>query len=197
MNERNAENATSGIEALFAGRDSAVSRDLKLNLKKLLDDGALGRDEAALVLLAVATAVGAASLAQAARTTLQALDLTATQIQEAAESAAIMAMLNKYYRLRHMLETAHGSDAVNANYRATGLRMNSLAKPELGKPRFELLAFAVSVVNGCEKCVAAHEKELLGHGVSYDKIHDAARLAAVVPAVQTLLGISGSVADPS
>lgn len=67
-----------------------------------------------------------------------------------------------------------------------GLRMTALARPTLGKERFEMLAFAVSVLGGCEMCVRSHERVLREAGVSIDKVHDLARLAAVVRGLKTL-----------
>ena len=44
--------------------------------------------------------------------------------------------------------------------------MTALARPLIGKERFEMLSFAVSVLNGCEACTRAHEKALKDAGVS-------------------------------
>jgi len=167
------------LERLFAHVDTTIARDLKLNLTRLLEQGALARDEAVLALLAGARAVEDQGLELFAREALTAFDLSPEQIEEAAQSAAIMAMLNTYYRFRHMI-------AKDGDYRTTGLRMTSLAKPVLGKERFEMLAFAVSVINGCESCIKAHEKVLRDAGVSVEKIHDLARMAAVVRGIKTL-----------
>src|SRR5256885_684523 len=82
-------------------------------------------------------------------------------LEEASDSAAIMGMLNVYYRFRHMV-------AKNDDYRTVGLRMTALAKPLLGKERFEMLAFAVSVLNGCESCIRSHEEVLRQASVSID-----------------------------
>jgi alkyl hydroperoxide reductase subunit D len=49
-----------------------------------------------------------------------------------------------------------------------------------------MLAFAVSVINGCETCVQSHEKVLKEAGLTLDQIHDLARVAAVTRAIQTL-----------
>jgi lipoyl-dependent peroxiredoxin subunit D len=105
--------------------------------------------------------------------------LSSEQIREAAESSAIMAMLNTYYRFKHMV-------AKEEDYRVAGLRMTSLARPVLGKEKFEMLAFAISVLNGCESCIRSHEEVLRKAGISIDKVHDLARLAAVVKALKTL-----------
>ncbi|MEQ1723526.1 MAG: carboxymuconolactone decarboxylase family protein, partial [Pseudobdellovibrio sp.] len=66
------------------------------------------------------------------------------------------------------------------------LRMNSLSKPLNGKQNFEMMALAVSVVNGCPTCVSSHEKALTDLGVTRDKIHDLARLASVTKGLSGL-----------
>jgi lipoyl-dependent peroxiredoxin subunit D len=54
------------------------------------------------------------------------------------------------------------------------------------KTRFEMLAFTVSVVNGCENCIKSHELVLRQAELAADKIHDLARLAAVVKGLKVL-----------
>jgi len=177
---------TTFLDELFVGQDTAVARDLKLNLKRFLGQSTLAPDEALLTLLATATSVGSSPLACVARAELVRLDLKAEQIQEAAESAAIMGMLNVYYRFRHLLAAGLGQETVEADYGTAGLRMNALAKPSLGKERFEMLAFAVSVLNGCGTCITSHARALATLGVTTEKIHDLARLAATVQGVARL-----------
>lgn len=167
------------LDIVLPAAQSTIARDLRLNLKRVIEDGALGEENAILALLALATSVGDARLAGYARDRLAEFGIGAEPIQEAAESAAIMGMLNVYYRFRHML----GNDD---EYRATGLRMTALARPALGKERFEMLAFAVSVLNGCESCIRSHERALRESGVGVDQIHDLARLAAVVKGLHAL-----------
>lgn len=167
------------LDKIFADKETPIAKDLKLNLSRLLTEGALAPEEAAQTFLAVATAVDGTSLKEAARAELERLSVPAEQAREAEESAAMMGMLNTYYRFRHML----GNDQ---DYRNAGLRMTALAKPALGKERFEMLAFAVSVVNGCEQCIRSHEKALRDAGVGIEKIHDLARLAAVVKGLKYL-----------
>lgn len=167
------------IDALLESRSTAIARDLKLNLKRILEESTLTPSEALLTLLATATSVEHHQLAAHAREQLVALGLPTEQIQEASESAAIMAMLNTYYRFRYMVDK-------DDDYRNAGLRMTALARPVLGKEQFEMLAFAVSVINGCQSCVKSHEKVLRDHGVSADKVHDLARMAAVVKGLKAL-----------
>ena len=90
-----------------------------------------------------------------------------------------MGMLNTYYKFRSFT-TKSAPEIAAEHYAQAGLRMTALARPQIGKVPFELLALAVSVVNGCETCVASHEKVLRESGVEPAKIHDAARLAAAV-----------------
>ena len=167
------------LDAALPQGQSLIARDLRLNLKRLLEESALTPEEGLLALLALATSLKDERLAAYARRALEAFDISAEQVREAQESAAIMGMLNVYYRFRHMLNN-------DDEYRAAGLRMTALARPALGKERFEMLAFTVSVLNGCESCIRSHEKALRDAGLAADKIHDLARLAAVVKGLHTL-----------
>lgn len=165
---------------------TAVRRDLKLNLEKLiLGQSALSAEEANLALLALARSLHSDALQAFAESNLQKAGVSSEEIQEAAESSAIMGMLNTYYKFRHMLGQSQGTEAL-ARYQRAGLRMNSLSKPILGAQRFEMLAFAVSVLNGCETCIGSHEKVLLEGGLDSEKVHDLARLAAVVKGISAL-----------
>jgi AhpD family alkylhydroperoxidase len=50
-----------------------------------------------------------------------------------------------------------------------------------------MLAFVISVLNGCETCARSHEKALKDGGASAEKIHELARLAAVVKGLKVLI----------
>ena len=49
-----------------------------------------------------------------------------------------------------------------------------------------MMSMPVYIVNGCPQCIASHEKALTDLGVSADKIHDLARLAAVCKGLGSL-----------
>jgi alkyl hydroperoxide reductase subunit D len=49
-----------------------------------------------------------------------------------------------------------------------------------------MLVLAISILNGCEPCVNAHERTLAHMGVTIEKLHDIARLSATVNALATL-----------
>src|SRR5258707_13664018 len=61
-----------------------------------------------------------------------------------------------------------------------GLRMNRLMQPATNRTDFELMALAVSAINGCEMCVRAHEKTVTDGGLTPDHVNDAGRIAATI-----------------
>src|ERR1051326_8026661 len=91
------------IDVLLEPYTSTIGRDLKLNLARLLQDGALTTDEALLATLAVSTSLGYREVSTYARQQLSAAGLSQDEIQEAEQSAAMMGMLNVYYRFRHFV----------------------------------------------------------------------------------------------
>jgi lipoyl-dependent peroxiredoxin subunit D len=91
-----------------------------------------------------------------------------------AAAAALMAMNNVYYRFRHMVgKPIYGE-------KPAGLRMNRLMQPATNRTDFELMALAVSAINGCEMCVRAHEKTVTEGGLTPDHVNDAVRIAATI-----------------
>ena len=175
------------FEALYGEQQSAIARDLKINFKRLVEDSSLTKEEAVMTVLAVSRSLQLNSLATAARSSLKMEGIETAHVQEAEETAAIMGMLNTYYRFRHFVDAKNASGHEGEPYGPAKLRMQSLGNPQLGKQRFEMLAFAVSVINGCEKCVTSHEKALQGLGVENEKLHDLARLAAALKGLQSLV----------
>lgn len=161
---------------------TSIERDLILNFKKLLTEGALDEQERLLNLLAIATTLENQSLIEFARNELTDLGVAEEAIFEAKQSAAIMGMLNTYYKFKSFLTP----ELVEEHYNRAGLRMQSLGKPVNGKERFEQMAFGVSVVNGCPTCVSSHERALAELGTSREKIHDIARMASVTKGLVTL-----------
>jgi alkyl hydroperoxide reductase subunit D len=107
--------------------------------------------------------------------------LDSAAFNAAKAAAAIMAMNNVYYRFLHLVE-----DEEYGKLRA-GLRMNVIANPGTARENFELWSLAVSAVNGCGKCITAHEKVLREAGLTREQIQAAVRIAAVVHAVAVTL----------
>jgi lipoyl-dependent peroxiredoxin subunit D len=175
-------NSSEWFEKTFGEINTSVRKDLNNNLQKLLESGEFTKQEAAALLVGCGQSLKLDSVVQYGVELMKAADFSSDQITEAKESAAIMGMNNIYYRFRHLLKDGQGAEHAE-NYKMTGLRMTSLAKPHLGKELFELLAFAISCINGCGMCINAHEVELRKHNVEINKIHNAARLAAVLKGI--------------
>jgi alkyl hydroperoxide reductase subunit D len=95
-------------------------------------------------------------------------------ITAAKGAAAIMGMNNIYYRFHHL-----SSNEKYATIPAR-LRMNVMRTHGADPTDFEFWSLVVSAVNGCGKCVSAHEKTLLEKGVSEELIVAGVRIAAVV-----------------
>jgi lipoyl-dependent peroxiredoxin subunit D len=159
------------------------ARDLQLNLGSVLTvAGAPGLSERQI--WAVALTSASASRNAGFTRDLQALaaqHLDASHINAAHSAAAVMAMNNVYYRFTHLVE-----DEEYAKLPAR-LRMNVIGNPGIAKADFELLALAVSAINGCGTCVASHERQLRSHGLTREAVQSAVRIAATVHAVARVL----------
>ncbi len=159
------------------------ARDLRLNLAAVLTpQGATGLSAAQLWMTALASSIAArnAELVQAVEAEAG-TRLAPAEINAARAAAAIMGMNNVYYRFLHLVE-----DDEYAKLPAR-LRMNVLANPGIAKADFELVSLAVSAVNGCGRCVTAHERILRQHGVEREAVQSAVRIAAVLHAVASVL----------
>lgn len=162
------------LDAYVKG-DYKYIRDLRINLKNVLESPSLGSKKNA-YLLALAVAVNERSTPLIAAFTEQARKHGASE-SEIAEMHAIASLLatnNVLYRFRHFSE--------NKVYEQmpAGIKMTIMARPVTPKVFFELVSLAISAVNGCEACVNSHEKSVREHGGSQEMIFDAIRLAAVV-----------------
>ena len=156
------------------------AKDLKLNLGSLAAETVLNDTLKAGTFVAAAFAsrnpeVIAAVNAEFAGRLAQA-DFTAAKA-----AAAIMGMNNVYYRFLHLSE--------NAEYQRlpAKLRMNVIAAPGTAKENFELWSLAVSAINGCGLCIAAHDKVVRAAGLTAEQVQAAVRIAAVVHAVAVTL----------
>lgn len=168
------------IDTLFNNYESPNQRDMKLNFKKFFTDSQLSPKDAGLVTLACAESTNSKKLIEFALSHLKAQGASDEEIQEARDAASIMGVMNMYYRFRHFV----GKEAYQ---KPAGLRMNVMARPVTGKASFEMMAFAVSVINGCEMCVKSHEDSLLKHNVTEDQVHDLARLASIIKGLEVFL----------
>jgi len=166
-------------------RDSLpdYARDLKLNLGSVLSaSGAPGLSERQIWAVAYAAAVAARHPPLAhAIAVLAAQHLSESELNAARAAAAVMGMNNIYYRFLHLVEDAEYKQM------PARLRMNVMVNPGIDKLDFELLSLAVSAINGCGTCVAAHERQLRQHGITREAVQSTARIASVVHAVAGVL----------
>ena len=182
------------MDTLESIRDAlpGYARDLSLNLGSVLSPaGAPGLTERQIwaVALAAAAASGNAAFTRSVQL-LATRHLDAAHVSAAHAAAAVMAMNNVYYRFLHLVQ-----DEEYAKLPAR-LRMNVIGNPGIAKADFELLALAVSAINGCGTCVASHERQLRAHGLEREAIHSAVRIAATVHAVARVLSsVSGELAQ--
>jgi alkyl hydroperoxide reductase subunit D len=170
-------------------RDSLpeYARDLRLNLASVLSpSGAPGLTQQQIwgVALAAAIASRHAPFAHAIEA-LSAAHLGAAERQAARAAAAIMGMNNVYYRFLHLVE--------DPDYRSLPprLRMSVIGAPGIDKRDFELLSLAVSAINGCGACIAAHERQLRAQGMDREAVQSAVRIAATIHAVAGVLEHAG------
>lgn len=157
-----------------------AARDIRLNLQAVLRGGALTDAQRWGVAAAAAVAARHPRLREAVISAAGAAAGPAV-VEDAKAAAALMAMNNVYYRFRHMVgKPVYGE-------KPAGLRMNRLVQPATNRTDFELMALAVSALNGCEMCVRAHEKTVTDGGLTADHVNDAVRIAATIYAAAVAL----------
>lgn len=166
---------------LLADTDNRYLRDLKINVNNALNAETLSKKEA--YLLAYGVAVNDKKDALKKAFYQSAINEGATE-KELAEVLACTSLLNAnnvYYRFRHFM-----NDETYNNTQA-GIRMSIMASPVLGKEFFELTSLVISALNGCELCVTSHEKALLNHGTTKQRIHDSIRIGAVIRSLAVIV----------
>ena len=159
------------------------AKDLKLNLATVLSaEGAPGLEQRQVLGVALAAAIAARNPTLLREIeALVAPNLDAAQVAAARAAAAIMGMNNVYYRFVHL--------AANPDYsrQPAKLRMNVIGNPGVAKVDFELCSLAVSAINGCGACIAAHDKVVRGAGVTAEGVQSAVRIAAVLHGIAVAL----------
>lgn len=151
-----------------------AAKDIKLNLRSVLEQSSLSAEQRQGVAVASAIAARNPQLRDAIVAAAREDAAPQAVIDDAVAAAALMAMNNVYYRFRHMIgKPEYGQ-------RAARLRMQRIARPATNRADFELMCLAVSAVEGCESCVCSHEHAVLEGGLTQDNVHDAIRIAAVM-----------------
>lgn len=157
------------------------AKDIKLNLSSLMNNETLLTPQQFYgTLVACGFASKNKRLLNAIEERAQS-HLSPDALSAAKSAAALMAMTNVYYRFTHLVSNQEYS-RLPAN-----LRMSVMAQPGIEKLDFELFSLAVSAMNGCGKCMDAHESVLSKQGVSKESIQTVVRMAAIIQATANTL----------
>jgi len=156
------------------------AKDIKLNLSAIASDQSLGDQRLWGTMLASALATRQPQVIAAIEAEARA-KMSPEAINAAKAAHAVMAMNNVYYRFTHLVA------AKDYATMPAKLRMSVMANPGVDKADFELWSLAVSAINGCGKCMDAHEAELRKHGLTAQEVQTAVRAASIVHAVAATL----------
>jgi alkyl hydroperoxide reductase subunit D len=159
----------------------ATAKDLKLNFSSLVrNNSELTAQQLWGTVVATAIATRSAPLTSAVLAT--APSYLSTQAFDAAKTiAAIMGMNNIWYRFHHLSSNPKYA-TMPARLRMSGLRGHGVEDADV-----ELWSLAVSAVNGCAKCVDAHEKVVREKGVTEETVAAAIRVTSVIHAIGAVL----------
>jgi alkyl hydroperoxide reductase subunit D len=156
------------------------AKDLRLNLQSVLSSTNLTEQQ--LWGTAVASAIASRNpLLRDAIVAEARGHLSEAALGAAKAAAVIMGMNNVYYRFTHLVG--------NADYATmpARLRMQVIGNPGVDRVDFELWSLAVSAVNGCGRCMEAHERTVVGQGLSREAVQDAVRIASVMHGIAVAL----------
>jgi len=159
------------------------AKDLKLNYSSLVRQNTeLSPTQAWGTVLVTAIATRQRALTGAA---LQAASahLGPEQVEAVKTAGALMGMNNVFYRFHHL-----SSNEKYATMPAR-LRMNGIRAHKADAVDFELWCLAASAINGCGKCIDAHENVLRQKGMTEEIIAAAIRIASVMHAIGTVLDL--------
>jgi len=155
-------------------------RDIRVNLGNVLKQEELTPQQ--LWGTAVAAAITTRNPALIRAIEAEATEKISEAAMEAARTAAaLMAMNNVYYRFLHLTDNQKYS-SIPARLRMQGLRTHGIDQAD-----FELWCTAVSAINNCPACVAAHERVVREKGLTEEQVAAAVRIAAVIQAAATAI----------
>jgi alkyl hydroperoxide reductase subunit D len=155
------------------------AKDLKLNLQTVLKQQELTEQQTWGTVVACALASRNRQVMDALFTEA-ATHLRPAAMEAAKGAAAIMGMNNDFYRFQHLSEHEKYSTL------PARLRMNIMRTHGSDPIDFELWCLAVSAINGCGKCITAHNRTLHEKGMTEETVLAAVRIASVIHAVAAL-----------
>jgi alkyl hydroperoxide reductase subunit D len=156
------------------------AKDLRLNLSAVLQQEELTPQQTWGAVIACSMATQNPEIIAALIPEAEA-HLSAEAAEAAKSAAAVMGMNNVFYRFLHVIPSER--------YRTlpARLRMQRLRSHGVEQVDFELWCTAVSAMNNCQACVAAHEEKLRAHGVREETVLAAIRIAAVIHGLAAVL----------
>lgn len=164
------------IETLVDNLPSSA-KDLKLNFSTLVrNNSELSSQQLWGTVVASALATRSAPLTSAILAAAAA-QLSPQALEAARTAAAIMGMNNIFYRFHH-LSSNERYGTMPARLRMNGLRGHGVEEVD-----FELWSLAASAINGCGKCVDAHERVVREKGATEELVMAVVRVAAVIHAI--------------
>ncbi len=157
------------------------AKDLKLNFSSLVRNNTELTPQQ-LWGTVVATTIATRSAPLTAAVLVAAPEHLSPQAFEAAKTvAAIMGMNNIWYRFHHLSSNPRYA-TLPARLRMSGLRGHGIEDVDV-----ELWALAVSAINGCAKCVDAHENVVREKGLTEEVIAASIRVTSIIHAIGAVL----------
>jgi len=157
------------------------AKDLKLNYSSLVRNNIeLTPQQLWGTVVTTAIATRSAALTAAVLSAAPA-QLSAPALEAAKTVAAIMGMNNIWYRFQHLSSNPKYAE-MPARLRMSGLRGHGVEEVDV-----ELWSLAVSAINGCGKCVDAHEKVVREKGATEELVAAIIRVASVIHAIGAVL----------
>ncbi len=157
------------------------AKDLRINLKRVLEGESLSSEQTWGTALAAAYYIRHPKLTAAILADAKAAGISEAILEDARGAASIMGMNTIYYRFRHLMK----SDAYNQ--RPANLRMMRMQQVATTKENFELFSIGPAALAGCEMCLKAHEAAVKKGGMNEDNVHDAVRISAILHGVAVAL----------
>ena len=156
------------------------ARDIKLNLQNVLKQEELTPQQIWGTAVACAMAARDAQLTEAIFSEAK-QHLSPEALHGAKAAAAIMGMNNVFYRFQHLSGNERFAQI------PARLRMQAIRSHGTDPIDFELWCLAVSAVNGCGKCIEAHEAVLKQKGITEEVMLASIRIASVINAAACVL----------
>jgi len=153
-----------------------VAKDIRINLQNVLQPGTLNADQVWGTAIACAFATRNGALKAAIEADARAAGIGDGVVADGKAAAVLMGMNNVFYRFKHVI----GKE--DYEKKPARLRMQRLAQVTSNKVDFELFCLAVSAINNCQSCMAAHEAAVIKGGLTEDHVHDSVRIAATIHA---------------